>query len=332
MEKHEENLLDYEPAEEEANESPSGAEETELRFGDLNLEEEEVTSVKLGTAANPETSGTGGACALPVTPTTTPQEMEDMDPKLCTMVSELVKSQVRQALEDSDTRLSAAERQILDLREEQQKDQTKLLNYEAREARRKEKRKERKERSRTQETGPVPEKRTRTSLPGTRMQEMTDNRAQALLMKEAQEWQARRNWARRMDGLTPATPATGVNTDGTLWYNWRKSQKSNRMAHINSSHASSVLQFIGVEKNIIRDMPVESRDESYCILSVMMKLCGLIYLPPNLHQAYHNDAHTMDANNYQTHYRVKSDKTKFCHNINTTFSKNFVFNKHSVYN
>ena len=67
------------------------------------------------------------------------------------------------------------------------------------------------------------------------------------------------------------------------------------MAHINSSHASSVLQFIGVERNIIRDMPVESRDESYCILSVMMKLCGLIDLPPNLHQAYHNDAHTMDG-------------------------------------
>ena len=243
MEKHEENLLDYEPAEEEAYESPSGAEETELRFGDLNLEEEEVTSVKLGTTANPETSGTGGACALPATPTATPQEMEDLDPKLCTMVSELVRSQVRQALEDSDTRLSAAEREILDLREEQLKDQTKLLNYEAREARRKEKRKERKERSKTQETGPIPEKRTRTSLSGNssgpsqeephRVQEMTDNRAQDLLMKEVQEWQARRNWARRMDGLTPATPATGVNTDGTVWYNWRTSQKSTRMADIN---------------------------------------------------------------------------------------------------
>ena len=54
MEKHEENLLlDYEPAEEEVEDSPSGAEETELRFGDLNLEEEEVTSVKLGNTANP---------------------------------------------------------------------------------------------------------------------------------------------------------------------------------------------------------------------------------------------------------------------------------------
>ena len=128
MEKHEENLLlDYEPAEEEADESPSGAEETELRFGDLNLEEEEMTSVKPGNTAIPETSGTGGACALPTTPTTT-QEKEDLDPKISTMVSELVRSQVRQALEDSDTRLSAAEREILDLREEQQKDQTKLLN------------------------------------------------------------------------------------------------------------------------------------------------------------------------------------------------------------
>ena len=42
-------------------------------------------------------------------------------------------------------------------------------------------------------------------------------------------------------------------------------------------------------------MPVESRSESYCVLSVMMKLCGLIYLPPNLHQAYHNSAHTIDG-------------------------------------
>ena len=54
MEKYEENMLDYEP-EEEANETPSGAEETGLRFGDLNLEEEEVTSVEQGATANPET-------------------------------------------------------------------------------------------------------------------------------------------------------------------------------------------------------------------------------------------------------------------------------------
>ena len=110
MEKYEENMLDYEP-EEEANETPSGAEETGLRFGDLNLEEEEVTSVEQGATANPETSGTGGASALPTTPTTT-QEMDDMDPKLSTLVSELVRRQVGQALEDSDTRLSAAEREI----------------------------------------------------------------------------------------------------------------------------------------------------------------------------------------------------------------------------
>ena len=114
-----------------------------------------MTSVKPGNTAIPETSGTGGACALPTTPTIT-QEKEDLDPKLSTMVSELVRSQVRQALEDSDTRLGAAEREILALREEQLKDQTKLLNYEAREARRKEKRKERKERSRPHDTGPVP--------------------------------------------------------------------------------------------------------------------------------------------------------------------------------
>ena len=167
MEKHEENLLlDYEPAEEEVEDSLSGAEETELRFGDLNLEEEEMTSVKPGNTAIPETSGTGGACALPTTPTTT-QEKEDLDPKLSTMVTELVRSQVRQALEASNTRLGAAEREILTLREEQLRDQNKLLNLEAKEARRKEKRKERKERSRTQEAGPVPEKRTRTSLSGT---------------------------------------------------------------------------------------------------------------------------------------------------------------------
>ena len=36
MEKYEETMLDYEP-EEEANETPSGAEETELRFGDQAL-------------------------------------------------------------------------------------------------------------------------------------------------------------------------------------------------------------------------------------------------------------------------------------------------------
>ena len=84
-------------------------------------------------------------------------------------------------------------------------------------------------------------------------------------------------------------------TDGNRWYNWRKSQKSNRIPHINSSWAFSVLEFIGVEKNIIMDMPVEAKDESYCVIVVMMKICGLISLPPNLHQAYHNDAHTMDG-------------------------------------
>ena len=52
MEKYEESLLDYEP-EEEANETPSGAEETELRFGDLNLEEEEATSMEQGATAIP---------------------------------------------------------------------------------------------------------------------------------------------------------------------------------------------------------------------------------------------------------------------------------------
>ena len=57
MDKYEETMLDYEP-EEEAIETTSGAEETELRFGDLNLEEEEATSMEQGATANPETPGT----------------------------------------------------------------------------------------------------------------------------------------------------------------------------------------------------------------------------------------------------------------------------------
>ena len=89
-------MLDYEP-EEEAIETPSGVEETKLRFGDLNLEEEEVTSVEQGATANPETSGTGGACALPVTSKPT-QEMDDMDPKLSILVSQLVRRQVGKLL------------------------------------------------------------------------------------------------------------------------------------------------------------------------------------------------------------------------------------------
>ena len=162
MDKEDHNLLDYEPKD-VTKDTISGAEDAELRLNNLNLEEGEVPSMDEGAAANPDIPCTEGACALPATPKPT-QEKEDLDPKLSELVSQLVKSQVGQALESSEARLRAAESEIQGLKEEQQKDQAKLSSYEAKEARKKEKRKERKARNKNPEQGPIPEKRPRTSL------------------------------------------------------------------------------------------------------------------------------------------------------------------------
>ena len=162
MDKDAHNMLDYEP-EEDTKDTTSGAEEAELRFNDLNLEEGEVPSMDGRATANPETPCTEGACALPATPKPT-QEKEDLDPQLSELVSQLVRSQVGQALEISEARLRAAESEIQGLKEEQQKDQAKLSSYEAKEARKKEKRKERKARNKNPEQVPIPEKRPRTSM------------------------------------------------------------------------------------------------------------------------------------------------------------------------
>ena len=51
----------------------------------------------------------------------------------------------------------------------------------------------------------------------------------------------------------------------------------------------------GVERVTIRAMSAESKDEIYCVAVLMMKLCGLIHLPPYLHSSYHNINHSMDG-------------------------------------
>ena len=64
------------------------------------------------------------------------------------------------------------------------------------------------------------------------------------------------------------------------------------------SHTSTLAGpglFLGLEMTTIKEMSVEAKDESYCVLVLMMKLCGLITLPPYLHRAYHNQAHDMDS-------------------------------------
>ena len=106
MDKEDHNLLDYEPKD-VTKDTISGAEDAELRFNNLNLEEGEVPSMDEGAAANPDIPCTEGACALPATPKPT-QEKEDLDPKLSELVSQLVESQVGHALESSEARPRAA--------------------------------------------------------------------------------------------------------------------------------------------------------------------------------------------------------------------------------
>ena len=93
------------------------------------------------------------------------------------------------------------------------------------------------------------------------------------LTKLAREKQVRKHCARKMEGLTPTVPATGDNANGDLWYNWRQSKKSRRIPHINSGWAMSVLEFLGVERNIIMDMPVEAKCRTV-LYSFIIVLCA----------------------------------------------------------
>ena len=38
----------------------------------------------------------------------------------------------------------------------------------------------------------------------------------------------------------------------------------------------AVLEFFGLERTTIKEMSMEAKDESYCVLVLMMKLSGLI--------------------------------------------------------
>ena len=195
MDKEDHNLLDYEP-EVVTKDTISGAEDAELRFNNLNLEEGEVPSMDEGAAANPDIPYT----ALPATPKPT-QEKEDLDPKLSELVSQLVESQVGHALESSEARLRAAECEILSLREELQKDQAKLSSFEAKEAEKKKKRKERKARKKTSpEQAPIPEKRQKTSLTS-----VTDGSSQEELTTED-------DLAREIEFHHPGAQSEGNNT------------------------------------------------------------------------------------------------------------------------
>ena len=68
-----EDYLDYEP-EDVSNDSPTGAEDTELEFSNLKLVEDEASSVETGQEANPDHPCMEGAHALPTTPGTSPQK------------------------------------------------------------------------------------------------------------------------------------------------------------------------------------------------------------------------------------------------------------------
>ena len=321
MDKEDHDHLDYEP-EDVINDSTTGAEDAELELSNLKLVEEEVSSMDAGPEAIPDHPCTEGASALSTTPGTSPQK-NVLDPKLGELINQLVESKVGHAMESSEARLRAAECEILSLREELQKDQAKLSSFEAKEAEKKKKRKERKARKKTSpEQAPIPEKRQKTSLTsvtdGPSQEELTTEddlareiefhhpgaqsegnnttlRVHEWLSKLAREKQLRRHNARKMEGLTPTEPATGEMTNPDLWYNWRQSNKSRRIPHINAGWALAVLEFLGLERTTIKEMSVEAKDETYCVLVLMMKLCGLITLPPYLHRAYHNQDHCMDG-------------------------------------
>ena len=227
-------------------------------------------------------------------------------------------SKVGQTVERSEARIQAAESEILSLREELLKDRAKLNTLEARAAEQNRKRKERKARKKNNpEPEPIPEKRQRTDTSQT---SVTDGPSQEELTTEddlvrevelhypgaqsagnattvrvaekiSRERQPLRHSTRWMEGLTPSEPATGDLIDPELWYNWRKSNKSRRIAHMNVGWAVALLEFLGVERVTIRAMSAESKDEVYCVTLLMMNHCGLIHLPHYLHRSYHNIDH-----------------------------------------
>ena len=131
-----------------------------------------------------------------------------------------------------------------------------------------------------EETEPVPEKRARRNSNNSRSlvrgpsleETRPDNRKESEIRMErdnpmaygnlvtvkvaerlTRERQKLRHTARQMEGLNPSgTPDAEELINSAMWYNWRMSNKSKRIPHMNLQKVRTVLEFLGVDSTTVR--------------------------------------------------------------------------------
>ena len=110
------------------------------------------------------------------------------------------------------------------------------------------------------------------------------------------ERQKLRNTERRMEGFHPSVPPDAAELlDSNLWYNWRMSNKRQRLSHIHLQKVRTLMEFLGVDSATVREMSAEPKDKVYCVSALMLYHCGLIYVPDFLHSAYKNPLHSTEG-------------------------------------
>ena len=103
--------------------------------------------------------------------------------------------------------------------------------------------------------------------------------------------------ARKHDGFAPTTPApSGDQTNGEIWFNWRSSARGNKRMPIVEYKRNLLLgEWLGLDRSILKSMGDLIQSELYCCTVMLMVHAGYIRVPRFLGFSYRHPSHSAEG-------------------------------------
>ena len=102
--------------------------------------------------------------------------------------------------------------------------------------------------------------------------------------------------ARKNEGFAPATPAPSSDQkNGLIWHNWRSSRGNKRMPIVEYKRNLLLGEWLGIDRSILKSMGDLIQSELYCCTVMLMYHAGYIRVPGFIGNSYRHPSHSAEG-------------------------------------